>query len=403
MRIAILGAGFAGLAAGYDLSQRHDVAIFEKSPSPGGAAGGFQKKGWEWHLDYAYHHWFTSDRDIFDFCKKIGWNDIITKRTTTASLYGSEIYKLDSPLDLLQFPQLPFFDRVRTGMVLAALKFGPSLASYHTTSAHDWAVRFMGKRSWDVMWRPLMEKKYGAYAPLINAMFFWARINKRTPRLAYPAGGFQALANYTAGILEKKGVHFRFSYTVSSVEKKRDGFYMNGEGPYDAVISTLPTPVFLSIEKNVLPSTYRTQIGALKYLGAHALIYESNEPLIEPYWLNIADKKNPWMVMVGHTNFMDPKHFGGRHLTYVAKYTNSKLPVSSYPVFHKGETLIQDAFIPYAQPLYTTNYSRIFPQTVSPVKGLYFATMEQTYPYDRGTNYAVKVGREAARCAEERT
>ena len=47
-----------------------------------------------------------------------------------------------------------------------------------------------------------------------------------------------------------------------------------------------------------------------------------------------------------------------------------------------------------AQPLYTTEFSKIVPQYKTPVPNLYFANMEQTYPYDRGTNYAVKVGKE---------
>jgi hypothetical protein len=32
-----------------------------------------------------------------------------------------------------------------------------------------------------------------------------------------------------------------------------------------------------------------------------------------------------------------------------------------------------------------------------PGEGLYFASMSQVYPWDRGTNFAVEIGRRAAR------
>ena len=49
MNIAIIGAGFTGLAAGYKLTKRkHQVTIFEKDQKPGGLAIGYQEKGWDW-------------------------------------------------------------------------------------------------------------------------------------------------------------------------------------------------------------------------------------------------------------------------------------------------------------------------------------------------------------------
>ena len=45
MRIAIIGAGFTGLTAGFKLSQKgHQVTIFEKEKKAGGLAGGFKEK-----------------------------------------------------------------------------------------------------------------------------------------------------------------------------------------------------------------------------------------------------------------------------------------------------------------------------------------------------------------------
>ena len=51
----------------------------------------------------------------------------------------------------------------------------------------------------------------------------------------------------------------------------------------------------------------------------------------------------------------------------------------------------------YAQPIPPLNHSQHIPDLRTPLPGLYFASMSQVYPWDRGTNYAVEIGRRAAR------
>jgi len=50
---------------------------------------------------------------------------------------------------------------------------------------------------------------------------------------------------------------------------------------------------------------------------------------------------------------------------------------------------------PYAQPIPMLHHSRAIPDLKTPVPGLWFASMSQVYPWDRGTNFAVEVGRRA--------
>ena len=50
----------------------------------------------------------------------------------------------------------------------------------------------------------------------------------------------------------------------------------------------------------------------------------------------------------------------------------------------------------YAQPVPPVNHSKNIPPIRTPVPGLYFASMSQVYPWDRGTNYAVEIGQKAA-------
>jgi hypothetical protein len=51
----------------------------------------------------------------------------------------------------------------------------------------------------------------------------------------------------------------------------------------------------------------------------------------------------------------------------------------------------------YAQPIPLVNHSLNIPTVTTPIPGLYFASMSQVYPWDRGTNFAVQIARNAAR------
>jgi hypothetical protein len=50
----------------------------------------------------------------------------------------------------------------------------------------------------------------------------------------------------------------------------------------------------------------------------------------------------------------------------------------------------------YAPPVPELNHSKNIPSIETPVPNLYFASMSQVYPWDRGTNFAVEIGRLAA-------
>src|SRR4051812_3389580 len=104
MRIAILGAGFTGLAAGLRLAQKgHEVVIFEKENVVGGLAVGFKRQNWDWSIEKGYHHWFTNDSSALNLAKEIGIN-VIIKRPITSVFVKNDLSQLDSPLNLMTFP-----------------------------------------------------------------------------------------------------------------------------------------------------------------------------------------------------------------------------------------------------------------------------------------------------------
>jgi protoporphyrinogen oxidase len=123
--------------------------------------------------------------------------------------------------------------------------------------------------------------------------------------------------------------------------------------------------------------------------------------------------------LVEHTNYMDRTHYGGDHLVYCGDYVaadheyfklsddelaerfTAALPTVN-PNFKRDWIRKQWVFrAPYAQPIPFVNHSRNIPDLRTPIPGIYLASMSQVYPWDRGTNYAVRIGREVATCVLE--
>ena len=76
MKIAIIGAGYGGLAAAYDLKRAgHEITIFESAGHVGGLAAGFKEPHWGWTVEKFYHHWFQSDASMMGLINELGLQD----------------------------------------------------------------------------------------------------------------------------------------------------------------------------------------------------------------------------------------------------------------------------------------------------------------------------------------
>ena len=416
MKIAVLGGGLTGLTASYYLAKKnHKVNLFEKEKVLGGLASGFKQKKWDWYLERAYHHLFANDSDILDFAKEIGFDKIFFKTPLTASLYQNSysnysIYPLDKPIDLIRFPLLSFSDKIRASTTLAFLKLSPFLPFFEKETSVAFLKKTLGKKGYSILFGELFRKKFGKYAENILLSFFWARIKKRTKSLGYIEGGFQAFINYLEKLLKDLGVNILTSYEVKEIKKKKNKFLINDQ-KFDLVISTLPSLVTTKISQKIFPAKFTQNLRNLSYLSALTLILETDKPILEKtYWLNITTPKIPIMVLVQHTNFVDKKYYGGKHLAYLGWYldkddklwqmnnkdllnfilpylkqiSNFQFQISNYYVFRA----------PYAQPIFDKNFLKHKPNFFTPAKNFYIASLDMTYPFDRGTNYAVKLGKD---------
>jgi protoporphyrinogen oxidase len=426
MRIAIIGAGATGLSAAYDLTKGgHAVSVYEAGDRVGGLAAGFKADHWEWTLEKYYHHWFTSDRAILELIDELGVRDrMLFPHPTTVVYYEGRFYPFDSPQRWLAFPGFGWLDLLRFAAVGAYFKALPNGVHLERHTADAWMRRWMGARGYDLIFRPLLVGKFGEqYYREVNLAWLWARIKSRTPRLGTFRGGFQAFLDLLAERVRSQGAALALNTPITNIRAAAGGgvTVTTPAGPerFDHCIATV-SPRLLARIAPELPDAYRTQLTSLKSLGAVVMVLALRRRLTDYYWFNLPKEAGfPFLALVEHTNFLPPEHYGGDHLVYLGDYLEPE-----HEFFRLSKEELLERFLPvlprfnpafdpswvreswlwrteYAQPVPLLNHSRNIPALRTPLPGLWLASMSQVYPWDRGTNYAVELGRRVAKLVTE--
>ncbi|MEW6180625.1 MAG: NAD(P)/FAD-dependent oxidoreductase [Chloroflexota bacterium] len=424
MRIAVIGAGIGGMSAAFDfVNAGHEVVIYESAPHVGGLAAGFKDEGWDWSVEHFYHHWFQSDRDMLGLIRELGLQDkVIFPRPKTVVYYKEKFYPLDSPLAALTFPGFTLPDMIRFGLVTAYLRYVADWKPLEKVTAHEWMRKAYGERLYTVLFEPLLQGKFGQHYKSVNMAWFWARFKVRTTRLGTFQGGFQAFSDTFADILRRRGVEIHLNTPVERIESEENGqvsilLKEGSRATFDRCLVTVG-PGLLAKLAPALPESYLQGLLNLRSMGAVVMVLALRHQLSEEgyYWFNIPKSAGyPFLALVEHTNFVPGRHFGGEHIVYIGDYLD---PDHEYFRLSKEELL--ERFLPvlprfnpkferdwirqswlfrttYAQPVPLVNHSQHIPAIRTPLPGLYFASMSQVYPWDRGTNFAVQIARRAAR------
>ena len=424
-RIAIIGAGIGGLSAAYDLAKTgSQVTIYEAADHVGGLAAGFKEPHWDWSVERFYHHWFASDQHILGLIEELGWSEqVLFPRPVTVMYDQGKFYPFDSITAALMYPGLGWgINKIRFGLVGLFLRLTNNWQDLETTTVDQWMRKWAGDKVYESMWEPMMIGKFGEeYAQVVNMAWLWARLHARTTRLGTFTGGFQAFADKFADRLRRMGVTILLNTRISAIQSgsgEKVAIAADG-GPQDPLDQALVTtsPGLLAHLAPSLPEAYLQGLLALKSMGAVVMIFSLKHQLSKEgyYWYNIPKSAGfPFLSLVEHTNFLSPEHFGGDHILYIGDY----LP-QDHENFDKTQAELRDQFLPhlkkfnpdfspdwvkktwlfrtrYAQPVPLVNHSKNIPAIRTPIPGLYFASMSQVYPWDRGTNFAVEIGRRAA-------
>src|SRR5512141_1177680 len=424
MKIAIIGAGFGGMAAAYDLRKAgHDITIYESADYVGGLASGFKEPNWDWSVEKFYHHWFQSDKYMLGLIRELGWDDkVYFPRPLTVMYDKGRFYPFDSILKMALFPGLGWgLDKIRFGFVGLFLRLTDNWRALEKNTADAWMMKWAGRNVYEKMWKPLLIGKFGPFYQQVNMAWMWARIKARSTRLGTFEGGFQSFADLFAARLRQSGVEIRLNASVKSITHNPTSTALLIDSgkieSFDKVLVTT-SPALLAKLAPELPGSYLKGLLELKSMGAVVMVLSLEHQLSKEgyYWFNLPKEAGyPMLALVEHTNFVSKEHFGGDHIVYAGDYLEV-----GHEYFSMSDEQLLERFTPalkkfnpefsrdwlkkvwvnktnYAQPVPLVNHSKNIPAIQTPIEGLYFASMSQVYPWDRGTNFAVEIGRRAAR------
>lgn len=178
MRVAIVGAGLAGLAAAVDLADAGvEVEIFESRPFVGGKVGSWVDADGN-HIEMGLHVFFGCYYQLFDLMKKVGaWENLrLKEHTHTFVNEGGRIGELDfrfitgAPFNGLKAffttSQLSAVDKLRNSLALGTSPIVRGLVDFEgamktirdldSISFADWFRRQGGNNgSLKKMWNPI--------------------------------------------------------------------------------------------------------------------------------------------------------------------------------------------------------------------------------------------------------
>ena len=450
MKVAVIGAGVAGLVAAHRLTDAgHRCDVYERWPGLGGQAATFDA-GDGVLLERYYHHLFTSDRHIAALYEELGMPDELEWRSSSVAFFlDGRLWPFVTPQDLLRFRPLSVRSRLRMGLVVLWLqRTAKSVEPYEDVTARAWIERTMGREAYAKVWGPLLRGKFGSRADDISMGWLWGKLTlrrriggeeTREERLGYPRHSWELLFETLQRSIEAGGGRVLIDRPAAALSRDGDAFavvpgapgsFRRGHDPRrfeaggapersDAVIATVPNDVFAELLDGDLRAAvgdeYLAKLDSIEYHTALCLVLELDRAFGPYYWTNIADESIPFVGLIEHTNFIEPERYGGRRFLYVANYLepghellglDADALIARYaPALRKVNPDFEPSWIqarwlyrePAAQPIVDRGYRRRIPPLDTGVPGLVLANTTQIYPEDRGTNYSVRLGGDAAR------
>ncbi|WP_062311795.1 NAD(P)/FAD-dependent oxidoreductase [Demequina rhizosphaerae] len=433
-RVAVVGGGFTGLTAAYELAKAgHHVEVYEAAPTFGGLVAGFELAD-GFPLERAYHFLYTTDEWMIGMAEELGIRDRLDfYPSSIKAFHEGRRYGFTTPLELLSFKPLSFVDRVRTGLTGLRTLSLKNWQPLTTVTAYDWLCKVNGKRATDIVWKPLLMGKFDVYWDKVTMAWLWTRIHVRqtsklkgeqTERLGYFEGGFRIMVDRWLEELAARGAVLRPGTPIQAFTEAdgRPALVIDGEERrFDAVLGAIPSNALARAAKDhpAMTPAYSKQLTDIDYLGAALMVITTSEPITDTYWHQIHDLDAPFLVFLSLDSLIGAENTGGRYIYYIGDYVQNDDEVMTMdedvlrerwyaglekllPEFSRDLVTESHVFrFRNAQHIVDVTFESRIPAMETPLPGYFLANFSQVFPEDRGTNYAVRDGLRVAALMEE--
>ena len=339
-RIAVIGAGPAGLTAAYELAKGGvEVEVFEADSRVGGLCRTISL--WGQKVDLGPHRFFSSDGRVNRlWLKVIGRDYAMVDRLTRIHYKGRFFQYPLRPLDT--FANLGVSEVLRCLGSYLRQQVSPSSKAAETFE--EWVVRRFGRRLYEIFFKTYSEKLWGISCKELDADFAAQRIKRLSflevvknaltdrrntrghktlvDRFAYPLSGTGTVYERMAETIRCSGGKVHLSCAVRRVVAQRDKPCLidlqKGESQlFDVVISTMPLTLLVKSLPDV-PAVVRDAVESLRFRNT-ILVYLNVDggDLFPDNWLYI---HSPELQLGRVTNFRNwiPGLYGDSTSTVLA-------------------------------------------------------------------------------------
>jgi protoporphyrinogen oxidase len=341
MRVAVIGAGPAGMTSAYELSRRGaQVQLFEASDRVGGLARTLDL--WGQKVDLGPHRFFSSDARVNRLWLDVVGRDYQMVERHTRIYYRGRFFRYPlAPLETLV--KMGPVDATRSLLSYAKEKVLPRGAAGRDESFEGWVVSRFGRRLFEMFFKSYSEKLWGIPCDELDADFAAQRINTFSlgeavraavfpgrrakhktlvDRFAYPLGGTGSVYERMAQSVAHFGGQVHLQCPVKRVVHE-DGHVRGVElhdgriEPADHVISTMPLTLLVRGLAGV-PDEVRQAAESLSYRNT-VLVYlqVDSSDLFGDQWIYL---HSPELRMGRVTNFRNwaPSLYGQERSTILA-------------------------------------------------------------------------------------
>jgi len=319
-RVAIIGAGPAGLTAAYLLAKgNQEVVVFEKDPKyVGGISRTESYNGY--HFDIGGHRFFSKSKEVEDFWTEILGDEMLERPRSSRIYYNNHFFSYP----LVAFEALRKLGIFESALCVLSYLKAKAFPVKNPTNFEEWVTNQFGKRLFNIFFKTYTEKVWGIPCNEISADWAAQRIkglslssaifnalfkpNKKATdkdkviktlidSFRYPKQGPGMMWEACAEKSKAMGVTLHMNCGVQKIEYTNNSWTVQttSEGNvtgFDYVLSTAPMRELVANVLPAFPATVAANAAALGYRDFLTVVLIcKDEDAFSDNWIYIHDPK----------------------------------------------------------------------------------------------------------------